>query len=237
MVFILCKSLRLFSLRLKMNKLKTLIFSKNKVRLIIELIILFLFVPSIFAFDLFGIPLLLILTGTGLLVFLFLRFDPEFDNKIFWNWKKGKPHLKRILLLFGISAIVMTGLIYFIDKSRLFYLALNMPWLLLIISIFYPLFSVLPQSLIYRSFFFHRYKTLFKNEWLRIILSALFFSLGHSLYKNLMVLGLAFIAGIIYAYHYNKTKSLAMNWFEHSIYGIWLFASGLGTFFVSRFVE
>lgn len=218
-------------------RLNEYIYSKGKVRLVIELIILFLLIPGIIAFDLLGIHLLLILTIIGVLVFLFLRFDPEFDNKQFWNWKKGKPYLKRILIVFTVSATVMVGLICIIDKSKVFYLALNIPWLLLIISVFYPIFSVLPQSLIYRSFFFHRYKTLFKKDWIKIILSGFFFSLGHSLYKNLMVLGLAFIAGIIYAYHYNKTKSLAVNWLEHSIYGIWLFASGLGTFFVSSFVE
>ena len=131
----------------------------------------------------------------------------------------------------------MLVMIWFIDKERIFFLVHKMPWLLLIISIFYPLFSVVPQSLIYRSLFFHRYKILFKNDTLQIILSGLFFSFGHILYKNILVLALAFIAGVVYAYHYNKTKSLAMNVFEHSLYGVWLFASGLGFFFVSRFVE
>jgi len=180
---------------------------------------------------------MLILTLTGVLVFFFLRYDPDFDNDQFWNWDKGKPFLKRILLFFVLSSVFMVVLIYFIDESRTFYLLKRMPALLVLISIFYPLFSVLPQSLIYRSFFFHRYKSLFKNDWLKIIFSGLFFALGHSLYKNIMVLVLAFIAGVIFAFHYNKTKSLAMNWFEHSIYGVVLFASGLGTFFVSGMVD
>ncbi|MCD4791838.1 MAG: CPBP family intramembrane metalloprotease [Bacteroidales bacterium] len=89
----------------------------------------------------------------------------------------------------------------------------------------------------FASLFFHRYDNLFKNETLKIILSGLFFSLGHILYKNILVLALAFIAGVIFACHYSKTKSLTMNVFEHSIYGVWLFASGLGYFFVSRMVE
>ena len=220
-----------------MNNFSKILYSKNKIRLISELLVLFIIFPLMFAFDVFGIPLMLILTITGLLVFLFLRYDDTFDNAQFNNWKQGKSQLKHILLLFGISAVTMVVMIYFIDKKRMFFLVYKMPWLLLIISIFYPLFSVLPQSLIFRSLFFHRYDNLFKNETLKIILSGLFFSLGHILYKNILVLALAFIAGVIFACHYSKTKSLTMNVFEHSIYGVWLFASGLGYFFVSRMVE
>ena len=220
-----------------MTGAKKLIYSKNKFRLIAELIILFVVLPLTYAFDLFEFPLMLVLTIFGVLVFLFLRYDTNFDKTQFKNWDKGKPQLKQILILFGINALIMLALIYIIDKERVFFLVYKMPWLLLVISIFYPLFSVLPQSLIYRSFFFHRYQILFKNETLKIILSALFFSLGHALYKNLMVLVLAFIAGLIFSYHYNKSKSLAMNFFEHSIYGVWLFTSGLGYFFVSGMVE
>ena len=220
-----------------MSKFKKILYSKNKIRLISELLILFIVIPLMFAFDVFGIPLMLILTFTGILVFLFLRYDKSFDNIQFNNWKNGKGQLKHILLLFGISTVAMVVLIYFIDKERMFFLVRKMPWLLLIISVFYPIFSVLPQSLIYRSLFFHRYDSLFKNEILKIILSGLFFSLGHILYKNILVLALAFIAGVIFAYHYSKTKSLTMNVFEHGIYGVCLFASGLGYFFVSRMVE
>lgn len=217
--------------------MKKLIYSKNKLRLIFELIFLFLFIPAVFAFDLFGINLMLILTTTGILIFFFLRYDYDFDNDQFWNWDKGKPYLKKILLTFFASAVVMVLIIYLIDPSNTFYMVSRFPLFIVLLSIFYPLFSVLPQSLIYRSFFFHRYESILKKEWMRILLSGIFFGLGHALYKNLMVIGLATIAGIIFAFHYNKTKSLAMNWFEHSIYGVWLFASGLGTFFVSGFVD
>ena len=220
-----------------MSNFKKILYSKNKIRLISELLILFIVIPLMFAYDVFGIPLMLILTLTGLLVFLFLRYDDTFDNAQFKNWKQGKSQLKHILLLFVISTVIMILMIYFIDNERMFFLVRKMPWLLLIISVFYPIFSVLPQSLIYRSLFFHRYAKLFKNDTLKIIFSGIFFSLGHILYKNILVLILAFIAGVIFAYHYNKTKSLTMSVFEHGIYGVCLFASGLGYFFVSHMVE
>jgi membrane protease YdiL (CAAX protease family) len=105
------------------------------------------------------------------------------------------------------------------------------------ISIFYPLFSVIPQALAYRSMFFHRYGDLFPGDALKIGFSALAFSFGHILYKNWIVLVLTFVAGLIFSYRYFKTKSLAISVLEHSMYGVWLFACGLGYFFVSSMVE
>ena len=109
--------------------------------------------------------------------------------------------------------------------------------MLLMISIFYPLFSVIPQGLAYRALFFHRYKKLFSRKYTLILASAVFFSFGHLLYKNWIVLGLTFIAGLVFAYRYYQSKSLLLSILEHAMYGVWLFASGLGYFFVSNFVD
>jgi membrane protease YdiL (CAAX protease family) len=142
-----------------------------------------------------------------------------------------------MLIIFLISTGVMIGLIYIIDPGKAFYLIKVKLWFLIIISIFYPLFSVIPQSLIYRALFFHRFDKIFHKPYLKIISSALFFSFGHILYKNRPVLILAFIAGLIFSMHYYKSKSLAMNVIEHSLYGVCLFGSGPGYFFVSHFVK
>ena len=105
------------------------------------------------------------------------------------------------------------------------------------ISVFYPLFSVIPQGLAYRSLFFHRYGNLFPGKTTKIIVSAAVFAFAHILYKNWMVLVLTFLAGLIFGYRYYKTKSLAISVVEHAMYGVWLFACGLGYFFVSSMVE
>jgi membrane protease YdiL (CAAX protease family) len=204
---------------------------------VIELIILYIGVPLFIAFNPWKIPLMLILMTAGIGVYLLLRFDPTFDNKIFINWEAGKKQIKPMLILFLLSSIIMVVLIYLIDKEKAFYLIKFRWWLLVIISVFYPIFSVIPQSLIYRALFFHRFDALFSNPYVKIVLSALFFSFGHILYKNWLVLILAFIAGFIFSWHYHKSRSLAWNVIEHSIYGVVLFGSGLGYFFVSHFVQ
>jgi membrane protease YdiL (CAAX protease family) len=96
------------------------------------------------------------------------------------------------------------------------------------ILIFYTFFSVYPQELIYRTFFFQRYQSLLKNESLFILINAVVFSLAHIFFKNTLVLFSTFIGGIIFAYTYKKTKSTLLVSIEHAIYGCWLFTVGMG---------
>jgi membrane protease YdiL (CAAX protease family) len=218
-------------------KLKRILYHSSKVGLVVELVILYIIFPLFVAFNPWKIPLMLILMTAGIGVWLLLKYDKSFDNTLFINWKEGKKILKPMLIMFLLSSIIMVALIFIIDKDKAFYLIKFKWWLLVIISIFYPIFSVIPQSLIYRALFFHRYDKLFGNPYLKIILSAAFFSFGHILYKNWLVLLLAFVAGLIFSIHYYKSKSLAWNVVEHSLYGVVLFGSGLGYFFVSHFVQ
>lgn len=203
----------------------------------VEMILLYVGMPIFILFTYKEIPLLLILMILGILIYIFLKKDKSFDKSIFKKFKIEKSELKRILFVFTVSVIAMVFLIYFIDKNRMFFLLRNRPWFLLIISIFYPIFSVITQTLAYRVFFFHRYSSLFKNKYIQIIVSAAFFSFAHILYKNLFVLLLTFVAGLIFSYTYYNNKSFLVSFLEHSLYGIWLFASGLGMFFVSAFVK
>lgn len=216
---------------------KEVIYNNSRTRLISEFIILYLILPLLIMLDFLPVPLLLILLVLGIAVHLFLYHDPTFNRNNFINWKSGRREVWKIILLFIPLGALMVVLIWKIDKTKLFYLPSSNPWFLLLISIFYPVFSVVPQGLAYRALFFHRYGSLFYGNTLKIIISAAVFSFGHILYKNALVLILAFIAGLIFAYRYRKTDSLLISILEHSLYGVWLFTCGLGYFFVSSFVK
>jgi membrane protease YdiL (CAAX protease family) len=219
------------------GKWKQFIYNNNKARLIVEFIFLYLILPLLVMLDFLPIPLLLILLAMGITVHLFLYYDPSFNRNNFINWKSGKSEIGKIILLFIPLAALMVVLIWQIDETKLFYLPSTNPLFLLMISIFYPVFSVVPQGLAYRALFFHRYGILFPGNTLRIVISAILFSFGHILYKNALVLLLAFFAGLIFTYRYYKTESLLISVLEHSLYGVWLFTCGLGYFFVSSFVK
>jgi len=201
------------------------------------MLILYIGMPLLLAYDRFGVPLVFILLFLGIIVHLFLWFDPEFDRKLFFNWSAFRTSWKSILLVFIIAALLMVLLTWRMNPERLFLLLRQNPLFLLMISIFYPLFSVVPQGLAYRALFFHRYADFFPGTAFKILASALFFSFGHILYKNPLVLLLTFLAGILFSWRYLRTSSLAVSVIEHALLGVWLFACGLGIYFVSAYVS
>ena len=145
------------------------------------------------------------------------------QKNINWNFFWLSTIIKFLFII-----IATTTFVYFTDKTNLFTVVLNKPILWIAILIFYTLFSVYPQELIYRTFFFKRYQSLFKNEHIFILLNALIFSLAHLLFKNTLVIFLTFLGGLLFAITYNKTKSTLLVSIEHAIYGSWLFTVGMG---------
>lgn len=193
----------------------------------IELFILFIVIPISFAFA-YSRILKLIIGVLGFAYILFILFKIEkikFQIQQNIHWKK---FWTETIIKFLIIAVVTSIFVWFTDKENLFDVVLNKPILWLLILFFYAVFSVYPQELLYRTFFFQRYKNLFKNENYFILINAVLFSLAHLFFKNILVLILTFMGGILFALTYNKTKSTYLVSIEHAIYGCWLFTVGMG---------
>ena len=117
------------------------------------------------------------------------------------------------------------------DYCLLFDLMLHDTYLWLSIIIVYPLTSVFPQEIIFRSFFFQRYSTLFTTRKSLVLASALSFSFAHIIFHNILAVLLTFLGGLLFAYTYEKRKSLTLVSIEHALYGILIFTLGFGRFF------
>jgi len=192
-----------------------------------ELFIIFILIPISFTIN-YPSKLKLIIGALGFVYILYVLFKVEknsFKIKKSIDWK---PFWKSTLLKLFFIAIITIGFVWFTDTKSLFNVVINKPKLWIIILFFYSFFSVYPQELIYRTFFFKRYQTIFKNEKVFILINALLFSMAHLLFKNILVLLLTFIGGILFAFTYKKTKSTLLVSIEHSIYGCWLFTVGMG---------
>lgn len=194
---------------------------------LLELLILFLLIPISFVFSYNAIAKLSIgLTGFLYILFILLKVEKvkfQISKNIDW-----KSFWKSTLLKLFIIAIITSLYVYFTASKNLFIVVLNKPLLWILILLFYSIFSVYPQELLYRNYFFKHYKNLFKNEKMFLLINAFLFSLAHLLFKNILVLILTFIGGLLFAYTFNKTKSTFLVSVEHSIYGCWLFTVGMG---------
>ena len=159
--------------------------------------------------------LLYVLKGLGLLKF---QIKPMIPLTSFW---------KRVGITFMLIAIVTSLYVWFVKPEALFYIPLNKPLLFVTILFVYSVFSVWPQELMYRTFFFERYKALFQNRKLLVFVNAFVFSLAHLFFKNTLVLVLTFVGGVLFGLTFLKFKSTTLVSIEHALYGNWLFTVGM----------
>ena len=194
----------------------------------LELLLIFILIPISFAFNYSSILKLIIgVLGFSYITYLLFKVEKiKLKIKKNINWKS---FWISTVIKFLIIAIITMFFVWFTDKGNLFTVALNKPKLWVLILLFYSIFSVYPQELIYRTFFFKRYQSIFKNEKVFIIINAILFSMAHLLFKNTLVLILTFIGGILFAITFKNTKSTLLVSIEHSIYGCWLFTVGMGS--------
>jgi len=101
------------------------------------------------------------------------------------------------------------------------------------IMIAYPVLSVVPQEIIYRVFFFHRYGSLFKGKRTVVLANAVLFAFGHILFRNWIAVIGAFVASLLWATTYLGSRSLPIVAIEHALYGDLVFTLGIGYYFYS----
>ncbi len=192
-----------------------------------ELFTLFIILPISFIISYpMWIKLIMGVSGFIYIIWVLLKIE-KYKCKVASN-VNWKAFWRRIFLPLIITVAVTTSYIWINDKPQLFHVLLNNSTLWLFILFFYSFFSVYPQEIIYRTFFFKRYQDLFRNEYLFILVNAALFSLAHIFFMNTLVIILTFIGGIIFALTYKKTKSTLLVSVEHSLYGCWLFTVGMG---------
>jgi len=197
---------------------------------VIEFLIVFIIVPVSFAINYSP----LVKLGIGFSGFIYVMYvllkieNLKFKISKHLNWK---PFWKATGINFFWITIITILFVHITDSPSLFSVLLNKPLKWLILLLIYCFFSVYPQELIFRTFFFKRYQELFKNESLLIFVNAIVFSLSHLFFRSTLVLVLTFVGGFLFAYTYTKTQSTILVSIEHAIYGCWLFTVGMGAIF------
>lgn len=139
---------------------------------------------------------------------------------------------KAAFLRFALCAILAAGFIYWFFPQYFFNLPRQRPLLWLAVMVFYPLLSVVPQEIIFRSFFLHRYDRLFPEFWRMTIVNSLCFGFMHIILHNWVAPALSVIGNVIFLYGYRQHQSLKWVIIEHAAYGCMIFTVGLGWFFL-----
>ncbi len=208
-----------------------------KPALIAEFCILFLVLPLGYWLLPIQLPPLPVLWVATLYCYLVLKRDPHFEKKYFWNAQAGRGQLREVVAIFAVLASIIAFGVWWLAPGLLFGLVRTRPIVWAAMMVVYPIFSVYPQGLIYRAFLMHRYLRLLDRlspatrKWLLVLISAAAFSLMHIIFRNWLSIWLTFGGGLLFAWRYQRTHSLAVSSFEHALYGCWLFTIGLGQSF------
>jgi len=197
-----------------------------------ELVAFFVAVPAALAARAprLALPFLFLAAWVCLVV---LWRDPTFQRdqlwrrEQLWTWLRGP-----LALALAVCTLLALGL-YLVEPARLFELPRDSPWRWLLLLVLYPTLSVVPQELVFRTFFFHRYGRMFGGPWTATAASALAFSWAHVVLLNALAVVLTLLGGWLFARTYLRTRSLLATAVEHAAYGCLLFTLGLGHWFVT----
>ena len=142
-----------------------------------------------------------------------------------WHEARG------IALRFLVLAPLITAATWLAFPNLFLGLPRQRPLFWAAIMVLYPLLSVWPQEMLYRSLLFHRFRALFRSDSALILASAISFGFAHVIFLNWIAVAMTALGGLLFARDYARHRSLSLTCLEHSIYGCLIFTVGLGRFF------
>ena len=183
--------------------------NRKKQKLIEIFLITFFFFIFIILFQLQSFVIVILLVAS---LTISLRFKNDIIEIIL-------PKKKNFFyfIIFDIFLII-TMIVLFGDEFFLKDLDLKKYYFMSILLLFYLLFSVIPQEIIFRFLFFYKYKDYF-NKFEILLLNSLVFSFCHLIYFDIYILLFSFFGNLLFTFNYMQNKSLLVVIVEHFLLG------------------
>ena len=207
------------------------LIARTRRGLILEFVALFIAAPVAIAVFVNPQYMFAVLSGFCLLAVFLIRLTGDYHWKsLVSGWGEVRWGRTAVFCVFVavaaflVMAATKPGFVPNLSPERLRFLALL--WVL------YPLLSALPQEVIFRVLFFHRYGALFASDRAARLTNAAIFSLAHLMYWSPVVAVMTFVGGWVFADVYMK-RGFPAAWLIHGLAGNILFTMGMGEFFWS----
>lgn len=205
---------------------------RQKARLWAEFLVLFVATPVVVALALppgWMFPVLFAFTAAGIAL---LQLTPGF------RWASllsgiGRISWRRVLAVAALTAAASAAVMAWRQPDGLFAILRTRPSLMLLIAVFYPIVSALPQELVFRVLYFRRYGPILPDGRMAIWMNAAIFSLAHLMYWSAIVIAFTFVGGLLFAWSYERRRNFPEAVALHAVAGDILFAFGLGVYFYS----
>lgn len=183
--------------------------NRKKQKLIEIFLITFFFFIFIILFQLQSFVIVILLVAS---LIICLRFKNDILEIIL-------PKKKHFLFFVFFDIFLIISMIKsFGDEFFLNHLDLKNYFFTSFLLLFYLLFSVIPQEIIFRFLFFFKYKDYFRKFEV-LLLNSLVFSFCHLIYFDIYILLFSFFGNLLFTFNYMKNESLLVVIIEHFLLG------------------
>ena len=183
--------------------------NRKKQKLIEIFLITFFFFIFIILFQLQSFVIVILLVASLTIIF-------RYKNDIIEIILPKKKHF--LYFIFFDIFLIISMIKLFGDEFLLSNLDLKKYYFTSVLLLFYLLFSVIPQEIIFRFLFFYKYKDYF-NKFEILLLNSLVFSFCHLIYFDIYILLFSFFGNLLFTFNYMKNKSLLVVIVEHFLLG------------------
>ena len=183
--------------------------NRKKQKLIEIFLITFFFFIFIILFQLQSFVIVILIMAS-------LTISLRFKNDIIEIILPKKKHF--LYFIFFDIFLIISMIKLFGDDFFLNDLDLKKYYFTSVLLLFYLLFSVIPQEIIFRFLFFYKYKDYF-NKFEILLLNSLVFSFCHLIYFDIYILLFSFFGNLLFTFNYMKNKSLLVVIIEHFLLG------------------
>lgn len=180
------------------------------------------------------IPIFLALLPVLAAIVVILLADNSFRLRSELSRGFSLTTLFAILAIFTVGSLAATAYVRYAHPGWFLEFPTHRPDIYKRVMMLYPLFSVVAQEIVYRTFYFHRYGPLFgTSRWLGIVVNGVLFGFAHIVVGSTFAIVATFFGGILLALRYWLTRSFWAVFLEHTLWGWLIFTIGLGRFFFS----
>ena len=183
--------------------------NRKKQKLIEIFLITFFFFIFIILFQLQSFVIVILLVAS-------LTISLCFKNDIIEVILPKKKHF--LYFIFFDIFLIISMIKLFGNEFLLSNLDLKKYYFTSVLLLFYLLFSVIPQEIIFRFLFFYKYKDYF-NKFEILLLNSLVFSFCHLIYFDIYILLFSFFGNLLFTFNYMQNKSLLVVIVEHFLLG------------------
>ena len=198
-------------------------------RLLVELAIFFwllqiavAIVPARYA------PPIPILWAAAIVCLILLRRSKDLDRASLWGARHVVPGLPGVLGRFLIFGPLLVGFAWLMEPEHFLSFPRERPGIWLLVMALYPLFSVIPQGIVFRSFLCHRYRPLIGDGPLAWLVAGATFGFAHIVMHRWEPILITVVGGVIFTSTMLRRRSGLLADVEHALYGDLAFTLGLG---------